>query len=675
MFPLLAEGVLYENPDRAVSCTYERNKVIVTDPARDVKHRGEDTPRVSPSELDHAWRLTRELSPRSSVRLMVSNETDGWVNEYSRSVPVDQETPRAPWAMNLFDASGAARYLCFDFDSKKGNASHDAGRLQLWLDELNIASLWCWSGPSRGVHLWVALDEPTDAGLVREIARMAAQVLVSLDPVPMTNARTGAVRPPLSPHRNGGRSEPRGDIDVMRRASTSAADVLRLKTLLLDVGAELPQPWGATMRGVRLDPTGEPYVAGVRRELSARMKALLEQPPAADASLSTARVLAACANARWRVDEVRELATWAPALEHLRSVRTSSASRSPRSAAGRRRALASAWRSAVAFVALNPVQAVSADEAFLSRAHRVATALDRVQSRADVSPGLWSGGRARTAAAATSYAARAVLDAVCLFMAQAARTEVEVDVRRISAETGYGRTRISEVLRWLTGELQWLEVVAPAEPPHGQLVRLAPQFSTERDDQEWTQVLARPALAEPLPLNYWTSVLASRLESARHDVFVAPRSLGRAAGRVYQMLGSESLHTFAEMEQLSLMPTAVLRRTVRRLHAAGLVEKEGSAWRRTAKSVRDSAAKETGPWRATSSNAELATTRREPSGTGGARNSSGCVSAIRSARDVAPTPRRSRCSPRRIGPSTRAILVDRMPLVAPTVTTTSWHAS
>ena len=562
---------------------------MVTPLAREMKYSATSSDGVSQTDVERAWALTRQLSPQKSVRIAAESADSAgvWMNVYSGRQRIDGAAPASPWAMNLFDTQGQARYLCFDFDAKKGNAQYDAGRMRMWLDELNIATLWCISGPSRGVHLWVGLDEPVDARLVLEVARMAAHLLPSLDPVPMSNARTGAVRPPLTPHRLGGRSEPQGPVTVLTAPTTTADDVRAVRQMLLDLGAEVPQPWGSQMHGVRLDAAGQPYVAGVRRGLSPRITAMLEQPPAADTSLTVATVFAACANARWRLDDVRELVDWSPALEHIRSIRTSDTQRLSRTAAGRARALESSWRSAVAFVASNPTQGQPADTEYLARAEVTSSAIATVQERADASPGLWSGGRTRSTAGTFGYASRAVLDAVCLFMAQAARTDVEVDVRRLSAETGYGRTRAAEALRWLIDDLGWLEQESPADGANGQKVRLAPQFFTESNDSNRTQVLARPRADSPQPLNFWTSLLGERLQSLRHDVFVSPRSLGRTAGRIYQLLSETEAVPLAQLAADSRIDPALLRRSLSRLVAEGLVSRLSTGWRRGTASARD----------------------------------------------------------------------------------------
>ena len=113
-----------------------------------------------------AWTLTRELSPREHVRVAaLDHDHSSYGNAYSSTAAIAGDRPTGPWAMYLADGRGYL-YLCFDLDASKGNAAHDAGRLSLWLDELNIEHLVTVSGPSGGRHVWIALEEATDPQLI-----------------------------------------------------------------------------------------------------------------------------------------------------------------------------------------------------------------------------------------------------------------------------------------------------------------------------------------------------------------------------------------------------------------------------------------------------------------------------------------------------------------------------
>ncbi|WP_440901474.1 hypothetical protein, partial [Actinosynnema sp.] len=125
----------------------------------------------------------------------------------------------------------------FDLDASQGNAPYDAGRLSLWLDELNIDHLVCESGPSGGRHVWIGLADPVDADTVRTVAVLAKQLLPSLDSSPLTNPVTGAVRPPGAPHRRGGASTPLGPLSSLTRTSVPIEAMTTLSDFLVDLGA------------------------------------------------------------------------------------------------------------------------------------------------------------------------------------------------------------------------------------------------------------------------------------------------------------------------------------------------------------------------------------------------------------------------------------------------------
>jgi hypothetical protein len=159
----------------------------------------------------------------------LEHDHGAYSNDYSTEAAIIDHRPVGPWAMYLADSRGY-RYVCFDLDAKKGNAAHDAGKLSLWLDELNIEHLVTISGPSGGRHVWIALDEATHPDLIREVADLAGSLLPSLDKTPLSNGRTGCVRPPGTPHRDGGTSTiARGTIATLQRASTTIDELATMR--------------------------------------------------------------------------------------------------------------------------------------------------------------------------------------------------------------------------------------------------------------------------------------------------------------------------------------------------------------------------------------------------------------------------------------------------------------
>lgn len=496
------------------------------------------------------------------------------------------------------------RFVCFDLDTSKGNAAHDAGRLSLWLDELNIDHLVAVSGPSGGRHVWIALDESVDPELIRELADLAGSLLPALDKSPLSNRPAGCVRPPGSPHRNGGASTvERGTIATLQRATTTVDELALLRAFLVEVGAEIPTAQVSTPRGVRRDDHGHPYLVGVRRDPSARIRALLVDAPADDSSTTQAAVLAGLARARWRYADVAALLEHSPALQHARS-RPGAGGRVPVATHTAQNRLARDWERMVYFVARNPVAGDNHDEDFQDRAIAVTRAVRASESRADAMPGRWGlDGPSRPARATRGrYSHRAVLRAVELYTVQAASLTVEVDIRRLARDTGYGREACRLALIALStpeddqdAESAWLVRVDAAEGVHGATYRLSHRFSTEATDSKWSQAATRPSpTAGSDARTWWLNVLAESLQQLAHDTFAAPRSLGRAAGRTYAALSPDVARSPADLSTLSGISVGQVRRSLRRLAWHGLSARTSTGWNRPERDHRDQVAVQLG---------------------------------------------------------------------------------
>ncbi|MGE3449635.1 MAG: hypothetical protein AB7H92_18865 [Microbacteriaceae bacterium] len=550
--------------------------------------------------IDDAWTLTRELSPRDRVRTAVLEFHGGpYSNAYAATAAIESDRPDGPWAMYLADHRGYL-FVCFDLDASKGNAAHDAGRLALWLDELNIEHLVVVSGPAGGRHVWIALDEATDPALIRELAELAGSLLPSLDKSPLNNPDTGCVRPPGAPHRHGGTSTiASGTIATLQRANTTVNQLALLREFLVDAGAEIPTPPVSIIRGMDRDDNGHPYLVGRRREPSARIRAMLTDAPAADTSTTQGAVLAGLARARWRYADVAALLEHSPALEHARS-RPGVAGRVAVPQHVARRRLAADWQRAVYYVASSPTASDSQDEDFQERAIAVTRAVRAAEARAESMPGLWGlDGLSRPARATRGrYSHRAVLRAVCLYIVQAARHVVEVDVRRLARDTGYGREACRLALLALSAaedprdaESAWLVRVDEAEGAHGATYRLSERFSTASEDPKWSQAAMRPSpTAGSDARTWWLNELTQALAALNHDTFAAPRSLGRTAGRIYAALSTDAPRSPVELSTASGISVDQVRRSLRRLTWHGLSSRTPTGWTRPAADLRDQVA-------------------------------------------------------------------------------------
>lgn len=548
-----------------------------------------DASGVSPYSIEEAWALTGVLSPREIVRVAARASTGEVLNTYDRVWPVVEGPPSTTWAMLLTDEDLRFQYLCFDFDTSNGNAVRDADRMSYWLRELNIPHLLCVSGPSGGRHIWVRLGEPADAVNVRDLATLTKQILPSLDIQPLTNARAGCVRPPYAPHRVSGFSNPQGDLRAITEQQADAGAVEALSALFADMGAALPVPDTTLPHGVVTSDDGQPRLKGAKRPLSLAMDAALHGEAGSDASYTLARVLAACANARWAYRDITALLDSSPSLEHARTRRVG-AKRLPRSQADTDKVLTGMWRHAVTYVASNPLVANGDDPDYRDRMKTVTATVERALSRADALPGLWA---TRNSRVEGTHSQRVVLDALCLYMLQSAREVVEADVRRLAAETGYGRTTVHTALRSLAAGA-WIERVGVAEGVNGQRYRLSEKFSTEESISDWTQARMR-ADPETHALHLSLSLaIATRLELLTHDVFCAPGGVGRTSGLIFKGLREESASTLQDLVRFTGITPATIRERLYDLVRSGLVERTAGGWRRHSPTARDFAARRLG---------------------------------------------------------------------------------
>lgn len=574
---------------------------IVTTHSRFVARNSTDTPSgvspvdpersVEPSALygvreelpaDVAWSLVRSFSPRDVVRVATQRDSTGTItNQYGFDRSLSLMPPSTPYAMYL--SADRERYdrIGFDLDAHGGNAVDDARKLSLWLDELRIPHLIAESGPSGGRHIWLPpLAAPASADLVRELAHLTKSLLPSLDTSPLTNPVTGCLRPPGSPHRFGGSSRPISALSALS-ATLQPAALLELRAMLIDLGAELPPPPVPTPARVITDGT-RTHLPGDRLPLSPRIQQLLDTPLtiADDASRRLVEVLNAMAAANWRFHDVLPYAASSPAFEHARTIRQRG-HRVARTAAGTSNVLAKNWDSAVAYVASHPFtapargQESASQPSYIDKLQRVTRAVQALQDRANTMPGLWGADQASRAARTRrgTSSRRAALDALCLFMIQAASTSIAADCRRIALTTGYGKTVAAEALLELSTpvidddpESAW--IVRDGEPESGQAqrYRLSKRFSTEDHPANRTIALTPPPPSAPVvdPLAHRDRLiqeLTRRLGAMNLDVFAAPKSFGRRVGLVYLHLtdppvdAGTSCATLAHRTGLSIAQT------------------------------------------------------------------------------------------------------------------------
>ena len=529
-----------------------------------------------------AWVLTRAISPRDRVRVAAVDASGEVLNQYSRTRSIERtRPPAAPWAVPLASTDGF-RLIVFDLDAKRGEASTaaDAAVLADLLVEARIPHLVCRSGPSGGRHVWAATSEPVDPSLVGTMSRLAAAVLPSLDIAPLRNSATGCVRPPGSPHRDGGRSEVlTGTLDCLLTPTIGTAEIEQLVRLLATrVTGTAPTGDFSTGSSMRFDRQGHPYLPGSKRPLPAASLAALTTPVAGlDASVTLNRVLLGAAASHWHLADVAELTGTAAGLEHLRTRRTTHG-RTPRGTRGQAETLARQWRYAVTYVADHPRQ-TGLDATFDDRAGALTDVIRAAQERADASPGRWTQGGGPSD--------RRVLDCLHLLALTAVTPIVEADVRRIALTCGIGRETARTALARLAAD-GWISQARPAAGVHGAAWHTDPQNLLPRQDEPArSQAATRPEGAGAAERTAVLQQLQHRIDLMTHDVFTGNHALPLAAGNLYARLTTASPST-------STSTTDLDHHLLDRMAELGLVHRPATTWVPTEPASRDRAASQLG---------------------------------------------------------------------------------
>lgn len=508
------------------------------------------------------------------------------LNEYTSHRRVNAHEPDRPWAVYLADPDRRFKLLCFDLDAKTPGvanaAARDAEVISGLLNDAGLAALVCQSGPAGGRHVWTALAEGIDAETVATMARLARHICPTLDLSPLANAVTGCVRPPGSPHRNGGHSTVlSGSLNILTHPTGTAAAVRTLvERLAALVDDAEPARTIDPRKPLPLDDHARLYLAGPRRELPAVSAAALREDAASgDASAVLWRVLIGAAAARWRHADVASLVPTSPGLEHIRTYRDRN-ERKPRGQIDAARVLRRQWDKAVKYVASSDRQ-IGDDPTFDARADAIAAHIRHTQTRADAATGRWSRGG--------GPADRRVLDVLCVLALQALDAVVEADTRRIALMAGIGRETARTALLRLSAD-DWINQERTAEGPHGAAWKIGPQDTIHSFlDTDRSQADPRPVGAGAAERTTLLASLTARTMDAAHDLFTLGPGLGHLAGNTYAHTTSDPQRIDDLARALGATPGQMLR-VLTRLTAAGVLVNNGYGWRRTTPDRREAAA-------------------------------------------------------------------------------------
>jgi hypothetical protein len=481
--------------------------------------------------------------------------TGSILNQYPVATSILEPAPETTWAINLTDTSRQFRLLGFDFDADRGDAAKDAHRFRTLLDEFQIPSVLCQSGPLGGRHVWIGPEHPLPAEFVRDIATAASHLYPTLDTAPLLNAVTGALRPPLAPHRS-----ERGAVSTVLSGDLSELLNPRVWTDQLEAFAtrldSLSQPVRSQIHDGLSEhmplPTaedGHPWLPKERpTALSSRMKRFSMQKPA-DPSLAAWTLLCAAANAGWTMSQVHERLLQTPGMEHLRTMRTGYSSHRP----DRPRFGSQSTRSRLAYLWTRAVRWVTweaPDVAPDSNTARLAQTLQAHWERALARPGHWSHG-------AGPAAFRVLTGFLCL--CATARTDtIDIDVRRMADLVGISRQTAAQALHRLRDE-GILRLVTPSEGTNAATWGL---LSTGQENA-LTQVLTPPRIEDLL------STLGGYCATWQHDALTA-HGTGLAAGNLYAACLAQGTDLPADSPLTADLQCAGLTQKHRRLRVRSL---------------------------------------------------------------------------------------------------------
>lgn len=473
--------------------------------------------------------FTRYIAPRGRLRLDVRTPTGEWAHRYDLETTVGPHPPTGPFAMYLADHTGF-RFLAFDLDT--GKATHEQLHQDLLflshaLDEAGLVFIVAASGPNGGRHLWVPVNDPTGQGLhprtVRDIARAAQRHCPSLDISALLNPSHGCLRPPGSPHRDGGHSQLLAPTfpDVAEAYCSAANHLDKFDTLATRLGPPPPE------ENEPLDPgrvdTRAGRLIGRKRPLPATTAALLEQTPT-DASAHLARILTGLALARWSRADVSDLVQrhpHAPGLEHLRTQGRGPHARRLRGPSERRALLYRQWARVLNFASRARDHARTGPDTPQVR--------DLVGRVAHIHAATRRGGWWRLQSGPSDRKALLYVAAMAL---KALSDTVEVDCRRLADNTGTTPSTASRALRRLLMDGR-LELVRSGEGTRAHTYRLV-------HPEDWTVTRVRhvstrggtqaiPALSG-LSRDELLERLLARLDHCADDVWAwtrRSRGLGR----------------------------------------------------------------------------------------------------------------------------------------------------
>lgn len=508
-------------------------------------------------------------------------------NNYPLSHTISATPPSEPWCIDLADENEIFRLLCFDFDGKSAGvvdpdlmtrAQDECDALHQLLVDHSIPHVVCQSSGGGGRHIWIRLDGAS-TDVTHPLSTAARVNYTTLDFGMLRNARTGAARPPLAPHRDGSASSViYGDLDelIHARVPNSALEQLTesLTAMAPEAVATDTQPSGpvdaqhSTHRP--LSAAGASHMATIKG--------------GSNPSWTGFMCLLSAAHANWTLADVTHAARTAPGMEHYRTKNVGDGHRRKRNAGEAAARLERQWLKAQSLAALHANAPSRKEPRDLSELDEIVTQATDVLERFAIQPGRWNS----TEAAASN---RSVLTALVYLSLRTGKRSVAASIRQLALIAGIGRTAAADALLRLSAE-GFIERVHPNEGVNASEWRVTSHFSTG-SGRVRSQLPKNPR--PPAELFLLRSALLRDVEQmltdAAHDLFTRP-GLGHRAGQLYAALSgqTEPMTVAAAARRLGLTPRHTTT-IMSRLRKAKLLIRRGDGWLRSVRDLRDRAAR------------------------------------------------------------------------------------
>lgn len=518
-------------------------------------------------------------------------EADGAVraNNYPRKFPtVGHMPPATPWTIDLTDEiDHLFRFALFDLDAKTPDAfeqaSEDLGVLVRTLHAAAIPHVVCRSSPGGGFHVWVPLAG-VELQVMIQLAAAGKAVLPTLDFGLLCNARTGAARPPGSPHALGGFSQVMGGehtfpVDVLLEPTVTAGDLLRviagLRELRPTVDPADHSPTGSTDSSHR-----------VHRELpSWGADHMATVAGGNDPSRTGYLCLLAAAVSGWSFADVQRAAETAPGMEHYRTRNTPGGRRAQRTRSEAAARLERQWTKAQAKAIEYRYAPQERAERDLSELTGILDVVDAMLTAFRVSPGRW------TRAEADLHDST-VLTCLAWLSLRSGQRNVTAALRTIAGLTGIPSTSVDRSLRRLRAG-GWITRARAAEGINAAVWSVNSKFSTASvQDGPHQDVNARPPELLFDIRSVLLEQLSDRMSAGRSDVFTR-RGLGPTARRVYEVLTQDEADDATVAERAGL-PRGRARAALARMKRYAIIVLRGGLWRRRKNDYRAQAARRLG---------------------------------------------------------------------------------